>query len=116
MAAAKAFDTVGNFWDQHARTELSEDDFDDIRNLAIQAQVAALSEVGHGLVYEIDPRGLEPLKRSLFLRREMRELRKDMSWLSIINRIQESRSRIQISGRIGCLVMRPVLLPQFQQN
>ncbi len=91
----KAFDTVGNFWDQHARTELSEDDFDDIRNLAIQAQVAALSEVGHGLVYEIDPRGLEPLKRSLFLRREMRELRKDMSWLSIINRIQESRSEFR---------------------
>jgi len=35
------------------------------------------------------------LKRSLFLRREMRELRKDMSWLSIINRIQESRSEFR---------------------
>ncbi len=91
----RLFDRMGAIWDRTARTDLSEADYAEIRRLAIDAQMTALTSLGRGPLFHIDPRGLEPIQRSLVLRREMRELRRDLSWAVIYRRVEESRTEFR---------------------
>jgi len=85
------FDRAGALWDRAARTELADDEVDAVRRMAIDAQVVALATLGNGPLFQVDPRGLEPLRRSAAIRRELRGLRRDMSWAEIYRRVEESR-------------------------
>ncbi len=87
----RLFDQAGAWWDRSSRTELTDGDFDDVRRLAIAAQVQALTNLGTGAIFKLDPRGLDPIRHSVLLRRELRELRRDLSWATIYRRVDESR-------------------------
>lgn len=82
---------AGDWWDRSARIEMTDAEFDEVRRMAVEAQVHALANLGKGALFRVDPRGLEPLRRSLALRRELRALRRDLSWATIYRRIDESR-------------------------
>jgi hypothetical protein len=86
---------AGAWWDRAARAELTDAEFDEVRRLAIDAQVHALGNLGKGPLFQVDPRGLEPLRHSVLLRRELRELRRDLSWATIYRRIDESRAHFR---------------------
>ncbi|NOZ00601.1 MAG: zinc dependent phospholipase C family protein [Deltaproteobacteria bacterium] len=68
----KAYTRLGNFLDRRSRLPLSQSESDEVRQMAMSAQLDVLSRMAESKVVDLDPRGIKSLKMGRRMRSQLR--------------------------------------------
>ena len=70
----RAFGAASAFADRRSRLELSDAEADEVRRLAVKAQMSVLSMLDHAPIVGVDPRGLSSIRLGRRVRRELKAI------------------------------------------